>query len=213
MRDAAAKALALGAMMDAMKGRGRGADAAGSSQQVTALRGLYRPPWEKALQRWLESAAAGERSFIRPSRRDSGCTDVALPGRKREGWILTVVLDTSGSMTEALPRALGAIADCCDALGVDQVRLVQCDAALMADRFVSPEELAEQDITGGGGSDLSPALNHLADDPRVEAAIVLTDGEIAYPQHPMPYGVLWVLPPGGSASFQPPYGSVITMHS
>jgi predicted metal-dependent peptidase len=213
VRQAAARGLALGVVMDAMKGRGRGANPAASTQQVTALRGLYRPPWEKALQRWLESVAPGERTFTRPSRRDSGRTDVVLPGRKREGWILNVVLDTSGSMTEEIPRALGAIADCCDALGVDQVRLVQCDAALTADRFVSPEELAEQEISGGGGSDLSPALRHLADDPRVEAAIVLTDGEIAYPEEAMPYGVLWVLPPHGSSSFQPPYGSVIVMHT
>jgi predicted metal-dependent peptidase len=213
VRQAAARALALGAMMDAVKGRGRGSDPAASSQQVTALRGLYRPPWEKALQRWLESVAPGERTFVRPSRRDSGRTDVVLPGRKREGWILNVVLDTSGSMTGEIPRALGAIADCCDALGVDQVRLVQCDAELTADRFVSPEELAEQEITGGGGSDLSPALRHLAADPRVEAVIVLTDGEIAYPPEAMPYGVLWVLPPGSSAAFQPPYGSVIAMYT
>jgi predicted metal-dependent peptidase len=211
VRQAAAKALALGTVMDAMKGRGRGANPAASSQQVAALRGLYRPPWEKALQRWLESVAPGERTYIRPSRRDSGRTDVVLPGRKREGWILNVVLDTSGSMTEEIPKALGAIADCCDALGVDQVRLVQCDAALTADRFLSPEELAEHEITGGGGSDLSPALHHLAEDPRVEAVIVLTDGEIAYPQEAMPYGVLWVLPANGSSSFQPPYGSVIMM--
>jgi len=213
VRQAATKALALGTLMDAMKGRGRGADSVASNQQVTALRGLYRPPWEKALQRWLESVAPGERTFTRPSRRESGRTDVVLPGRKREGWILNVVLDTSGSMTEELPRALGAIADCCEALGVDQVRLVQCDTALTADRCVSPEELAAHEITGGGGSDLSPALHYLARDPRVEAVIVLTDGEIAYPQQAMPYGVLWVLPPHGSSSFQPPYGSVITMHT
>lgn len=212
IRQAAAKALALGVVMNAMKGRGRGTDPAASSQQVSALRGLYRPPWEKALQRWLESVAPGERTFTRPSRRDSGRTDIVLPGRKREGWILNVVLDTSGSMTEEIPKALGAIADCCDALGVDRVRLVQCDAALTADRFVSPEELAEHEISGGGGSDLSPALRHLADDPRVEAAIVLTDGDIAYPEAAMPYGVLWVLPPNGSSSFQPSYGSVIMMH-
>lgn len=213
VRQAAGKALALGTVLDAMKGKGRGADPAASSQQVSALRGLYRPPWEKALQRWLESVAPGERTFSRPSRRDSGRTDVVLPGRKREGWLLNIVLDTSGSMTEVIPRALGAIADCCDSLGVDQVRLVQCDAALTADRFVSPEELAEHAITGGGGSDLSPALQHLAADPRVDAVIVLTDGEIAYPQETMPYGVLWVLPEHAPASFQPPYGSVITMQA
>jgi predicted metal-dependent peptidase len=211
VKEAAARALSLGKVIDAMKGAGRGTGSAASNQLVTALRGMYRTPWEMALQRWLESVAPGERTFVRPSRRGAERTDVVLPGRKREGWILNVVLDTSGSMTDAIPRALGAIADFCDAAGVDQVRLVQCDAALTSDRFLSPTELTEHEIAGGGGSDLGPALRHLADDPNVRAAVVLTDGDIEYPEDEMPYAVLWVLPPHGSPSFRPPYGAVIVM--
>lgn len=207
--EAAAKALGLGQLLDALKNRGRGTQTAGTGQMVTALRGLYRSPWEAALQRWLESVSPGERTFVRPSRRDAERTDVVLPGRKREGWILNIVLDTSGSMTEALPRVLGAIADFCDALGVDRVRLVQCDAALTGDEFLAPEELVEHAIAGGGGSDLTPALRHLADDPHVDAVVVLTDGDIAYPPEEPPYAVLWVLPE--ESTFQPAYGAVITM--
>ena len=193
--------------------KGRGSDAGTSNQLVTALRGIYRTPWEMALQRWLESVAPAERTFVRPSRRGAERTDVVLPGRKREGWVLNVVLDTSGSMTDEIPRALGAIADFCDAVAVDQVRLVQCDTAVTSDRFLQPAEVAEHEVSGYGGSDLSPALRHLADDPRVEAVVVLTDGDIAYPEEEMPYDVLWVLPGRGPASFRPPYGAVITMQS
>jgi predicted metal-dependent peptidase len=211
VQEAAGKALGLGRVMDAMRGPGRGTDPGAANQLVTALRGLYRTPWEMALQRWLESVAPGPRTFARPSRRGAERTDVVLPGRRREGWILNVVLDTSGSMTDEIPRALGAIADFCDAVAVDQIRLVQCDTAVTSDRFLTPEELARYEITGYGGSDLSPALRHLADDPRVEAVIVLTDGEIAYPPEEMPYSVLWVLPPLAPPRFQPPYGAVIIM--
>jgi predicted metal-dependent peptidase len=210
-REAAAKALSLGAAMGAVQGRGRGTDAGASNQLVTALRGMYRTPWEAALQRWLESVAPSDRTFIRPSRRGAERTDVVLPGRKREGWILNVVLDTSGSMTEEIPRALGAIADFCEAVAVDQVRLVQCDTAVTSDQFLQPAEVARYEVTGYGGSDLTPALRHLADDPNVEAVVVLTDGDIEYPREEMPYAVLWVLPAHGSASFQPPYGAVIEM--
>jgi predicted metal-dependent peptidase len=213
VKEAAGKALGLGRVMDAMRGPGRGTDPGAANQLVTALRGLYRTPWELALQRWLESVAPGPRTFARPSRRGAERTDVVLPGRRREGWILNVVLDTSGSMTDEIPRALGAIADFCDALAVDQIRLVQCDTAVTSDRFLTPEELARYEITGYGGSDLSPALRHLADDVRVEAVIVLTDGEIAYPPEEMPYSVLWVLPALGSSRFHPPYGAVIGMKS
>jgi predicted metal-dependent peptidase len=210
IQESAARALSLGRAMDALRGPGHGADPAASRQLVSALRGLYRTPWELALQRWLESVAPGDRTFVRPSRRGADRSDVVLPGRKREGWILNVVLDTSGSMLDEIPRALGAIADFCDAVAVDQVRLVQCDAAMTSDRFLSPVEVADHEISGGGGSDLSPALLHLAQDPHVEAVIVLTDGDIDFPDEDMPYAVLWVLP-REAPSFQPRYGAVITM--
>ncbi|HVF65146.1 MAG TPA: VWA-like domain-containing protein [Casimicrobiaceae bacterium] len=210
VRNLAAKSLALAAAMDAMKG-GRGDTSRGTSATITALRGLYRTPWQLALQRWLESVAPGERTFTRMARRTSPTPDVVLAGRRRSGWLLNVVLDTSASMSDEIPTALGAIADFCDAVGVDQVRLVQCDSALMSDEFLAPDELAQREVTGFGGSDLSPALLHLADDAQTRAAIVITDGDIDYPHEPLPYDVLWVLPARAGTRFDPPYGRVVTM--
>lgn len=212
MRELAAKALGLAAAMGRLRGL-RGADPGATRQVVSALRDVYRPPWELALQRWLESVAPGERTFARPARRSAPQADVVLPGRRREGWILNVVLDTSGSMAAEIPRALGAIAGFCDAVAVDQVRLLQCDADVTADETLSPLELAEREIAGYGGSDLSPAMLRLADEPHVRAAVVITDGDIAYPPEPMPYNVLWVLPARDAARFQPPYGRVVAMDS
>jgi len=206
----AAKALSLAEAMGALKGT-RGLLPGSGRQNVDALRGLYRTPWQLALQRWMESAAPGERTFTRPSRRESGAPDVVLPGRLRQGWLLNVVLDTSASMADDLPRALGAIADFCDAAGVDQVRLVQCDAAVTADAFVDPADLASYEIAGYGGSDVTPALEHLADDSRTRAAIVLTDGDVGFPAEAPPYDVLWVLPRASMTGFAPPYGRVVVM--
>ena len=210
IRALAAKSLSLAQAMDAMRGL-RG-DAGGSRQQrVEALRGLYRTPWQLALQRWMESVAPGDRTFGRPARRSAPQLDVVLPGRRREGWLLNVVLDTSASMSDEIGKALGAIADYCDAAGVDQVRLVQCDAEVTSDAFVPPEALAEYEIVGYGGSDLSPALLYLARDPRTRAAVIVTDGDIAYPPEPMPFDVLWVLPASVRAVFSPSYGRVVMM--
>jgi predicted metal-dependent peptidase len=210
MRELAGKALGLARAMGLAKGL-RGADAGAQTQAVAALRGIYRTPWELALQRWLESVAPGDRTFTRPSRRGAERTDVVLPGRRREGWILNVVLDTSGSMTEEIPRALGALAEFCDTVAADKVRLVQCDAAVTSDEFLDPLELAERPISGYGGSDLTPALRHLAGDQHVRAAVVVTDGDVAYPPEPMPYDLLWLVPARGAAGFRPPYGRVIAM--
>jgi predicted metal-dependent peptidase len=210
VKELAAKALSLAKAMGAMKGM-RGFGAGGETQTVNALRGLYRPPWEVALQRWLESVAPGERTFTRPSRRGEACIDGVLPGRRREGWMLNIVLDTSGSMSGEIARALGAIADFCDAVGVGQVRLVQCDTAVTADDTVDPVQLENFQVSGYGGSDLSPAMEHLAGDPAVRAAIVITDGEIEYPRAAPPYNVLWVLPQNAGAVFNPSYGRVVRM--
>ena len=210
IRQLAAKGLALAQAMGALKGL-RGTDSGALSQMVTALRGMYRAPWEGALQRWLESVAPGERTFARASRRGLAQGDIVLPGRRREGWLLNIVLDTSGSMEPEIPRALGAIADFCAGFAVDQVRLLQCDSAVTADELLAPEDLAHKRMTGYGGSDLSPALRHLADDAQVRSAIVITDGDVEYPLEPMPYHVLWLIAGTAAPGFQPPYGKVVTI--
>ena len=207
--DLAIRSTGLAKAMGVM--RGRGAEAGSSQQKVKATRGIYRTPWQLALQVWLEGVAPGERTFTRASRRGGDDSDVVMPGRRRYSWMLNVVLDTSGSMSEEIPLALGAIADFCDATGVDEIRLLQCDTVVTSDEVLSPSELADYRISGYGGSDLTPALLTLAEDPRVTAAVVITDGDIGYPREPVPYAVLWALP-RSSASFQPPYGRVIAMH-
>lgn len=209
MQGRAAKALALGKAMGALKGRG--VESGDVTQTVMALRGIYKTPWEIALQKWIESAAPGERTYLRPSRREVSGSDIVLAGRKRESWMLNVVLDTSGSMSDEIPRALGAIADFCEQLSVDEIRLMQCDAAVTGDEMLSPEALANYQVSGFGGSDLSPAMRSLAEDDRVTAALVITDGDIAFPPEEMPYDVLWVVTPNTYTNFNPPYGHVIRM--
>lgn len=208
VRDLAAKGMALAKALGIMQGKGSGAGS--GHQQVRALRGVYRTPWQVALQRWLEGVSPGERTFTRASRRGAERTDIVLPGRQRYSLMLNVILDTSGSMTEDIPGALGAIADFCEATGVDEIRLIQCDTQITSDEMLSASELAEYEVKGYGGSDLSPALAALCEDPRVTAAIVITDGDITFPPDPLPYAVLWAVP-GETTQFAPPYGRVITM--
>lgn len=210
IKEVASAGLALARAVGALNGL-RGDDPGATSQVVSALRGLYRTPWEVVLQRWMESVAPGERTFVRPSRRGADRSDLVLPGRRRQGWMLNVIVDTSGSMAEEIPRALGAIADFCDGVAVDQIRLLQCDVTVTSDELLSPIDLAQYTVTGYGGSDLTPAMERLAADPQVRAAAIVTDGDIHYPADPMPYAVLWVVPSARSAAFQPGYGRLVVM--
>ncbi len=208
IRDLAAKGMAIAKALGIMRGRGAGAGA--TQQNVRALRGIYRTPWQIALQRWLEGVAPAERTFMRASRRGAERTDIVMPGRQRYSMMLNVILDTSASMGDEVAAALGAIADFCEATAIDEIRVIQCDTTVTSDEMLGPSELAEYEVKGYGGSDLTPALKALAEDPRVTSAVVITDGDITYPSEPMPYAVLWAVP-GESTTFAPPYGRVISM--
>ena len=179
-----------------------------SGYAVDMINTAYCPPWEAALQQWMEAVAPGRRTYARPSRRGADRTDCVLPGRKREGWTLHIVLDTSGSMYDEHARILGMIASFCETLQVNGIHLIQCDAEVAEDQWVTPQELYHFEIQGLGGSDMSPAMLKLAEDTEVQAALVITDGEIDYPGNPMPYDVLWVLTED-TVHFRPNYGRVI----
>lgn len=187
-----------------------GTEGGNLNKNYSLLRGQYCTPWEAALQRWFDTTAPGQRSWARPSRRGAFRTDVVLPGRKREGWTLHIVLDTSGSMSKELSQALGVIDQFCQANSVDMVRILQCDTEVTSDEHVEVGNLEHFQAKGFGGSDMSPAMRRLAEDPDVEAVIILTDGYINYPQEPMPYEILWCLTSDYRRDF--PYGTVIGIH-
>lgn len=212
MRRAAAQALSLGRLQTAVETATRfgGPDISGSQQIfVGALGRLYQPPWELALQRWMEAAASAPRSYSRPSRRGGASGDAILPGRTRGGWTLNIVLDTSGSMEGEFPRVLTAIAGFCHGQQIERVRVLQCDAAVTEDRDYDIGELRNFAIRGLGGSDMSPALLRLAEDPEVTSAIVITDGWIRFPAQAMPFSLLWVVT--SAMEFAPAYGQVIRL--
>jgi predicted metal-dependent peptidase len=194
-------------------GHGQGADGGATQTLMDAIATAYQPPWQLALQHWLDAVSPGPRSFARPSRRGSDRADgVVLPGRKREGWALHVVMDTSGSMVDTLPHILGLLASFCEGAGVNQVHVMQCDVGVTADEWIDPAELSSFKVTGFGGSDMSPAMDELAADPEVSAVLVLTDGFISYPADEPPYAVLWGLV-NGMSGFTPPYGTVVQVRT
>lgn len=210
---AALQATTLEAIKAASSGDGpRGDDTGGMTAAAEALHTAYRPPWERALQRWFDAVAPGPRTYSRPSRRGADRADLVLPGRTREGWTLHVVLDTSGSMAGEIPRMLGALASFAEGANVAEAHVLQCDVAVTRNEWLPLDQMSQVRIDGLGGSDMSPALELLALDPEVEAVVVLTDGGIDYPREPLPYEVLWALDREENARyFTPPYGAVLAL--
>jgi predicted metal-dependent peptidase len=214
-RAAVARAAAKAASLSQLKDKLAASPTTPTTEQAmqealyAALRGAYNTPWEAALQRWFDAMVPGQRTYARPSRRGADRSDVVLPGRRREGWTLHIVLDTSGSMEHLLSAALGTIAQFCEASLVTDVHIVQCDEHVTVDEWIEVEQLASYPIRGFGYSDMCPAMNRLAEDSEVTSVVVLTDGGISYPAESPPYETLWVIFGSDPTTMHFNYGTVI----
>ncbi|MFJ3501828.1 VWA-like domain-containing protein [Streptomyces sp. NPDC090135] len=145
-------------------------------------------PWRRLLGAAIRSAAGapgvGENhSYRRPSRRSAGVPDVVLPSLHRMPPRVCVVIDTSGSVSDAeLGGALLEVAAISRAVGGrrDLVSVISCDAAAgVAVPLCRAENI---ELIGGGGTDLrSGFARALRARPRPDVIVALTDGQTPWP--------------------------------
>ncbi|NYV78020.1 VWA-like domain-containing protein, partial [Streptomyces sp. UH6] len=113
---------------------------------------------------------------------------VVLPSLRRRPPRVTVVVDTSGSVSDAeLGSALLEVTAISRAVGGrrDLVSVVSCDAAA---RKVGPLCRGEGiTLLGGGGTDLREGFaTALEARPRPDVVVALTDGQTPWPDHRPP---------------------------
>ncbi|MFJ6986638.1 MULTISPECIES: VWA-like domain-containing protein [unclassified Streptomyces] len=145
-------------------------------------------PWRELLGAAVRSAAsapgAGEDyTYGRPSRRAAGVPGVVLPSLRRRPPRVSVIIDTSGSVSDAeLGSALLEVAAIARAVGGrrDLVTVVPCDASA---RIVHPLCRGEGiPLMGGGGTDLRSGFSRALRAPHPpDAIVVLTDGQTPWP--------------------------------
>jgi predicted metal-dependent peptidase len=125
-----------------------------------------------------EVAGRVDFTYRRPSRRASAIPDVVLPSLRQPLPQVALVIDTSGSMSDAmLGRALGEVAGVLRSLGVARrnLRVIACDARAYQAQAV--RDLGAIRLEGGGGTDMAAGLDAaVALRPRPDLIIVLTDG-------------------------------------
>ncbi|CAL9632852.1 vWA domain-containing protein [Streptomyces sp. enrichment culture] len=151
---------------------------------------VFHPPqpWRDllgaAVRSAVSSAGVGEDyTYGRPPRRAAGLPGVVLPSLRRTPPRVAVVVDTSGSVSDAeLGSALLEITAITRAVGGrrDLVSVLSCDAAA---RVVHPLCQAEDiPLVGGGGTDLRTGFARaLAARPRPDVVVALTDGQTPWP--------------------------------
>ncbi|MFE1953709.1 VWA-like domain-containing protein [Streptomyces sp. NPDC059524] len=150
-------------------------------------------PWRQLLGAAIRSAAGapgvGENhSYRRPSRRSASLPGVVLPSLRRTPPRVCVVIDTSGSVSDAeLGSALLEVAAIARAVGGrrDLVSVVSCDAAAgVAVPLCRAESL---ELVGGGGTDLrSGFATALRRGPGPDVIVALTDGQTPWPSERPP---------------------------
>ncbi|TVZ78376.1 DUF2201 family putative metallopeptidase [Streptomyces sp. BK340] len=146
-------------------------------------------PWRELLGAAVRSAVSAsgsgdDYSYGRPARRSAGVPGVVLPSLRRRPPRVCVVVDTSGSVSDAeLGIALLEVAAISRAVGGrrDLVTVVSCDAAAQT---VHPLCRAEGiPLVGGGGTDLRTGFAQaLRARPAPDVVVVMTDGQTPWPQ-------------------------------
>ncbi|TJZ57551.1 hypothetical protein FCH28_07465 [Streptomyces piniterrae] len=145
-------------------------------------------PWRELLGAAVRSAASGpgageDYSYGRPSRRSAGVPGVVLPSLRRRPPRVSVVIDTSGSVSDTeLGSAILEVAAISRAVGGrrDLVTVLSCDAAArIADPLCRAEGIP---LIGGGGTDLRTGFARaLRARPGPDVIVVLTDGQTPWP--------------------------------
>lgn len=150
---------------------------------------LHPPqPWRDLLRGAIRSAvsasgAGDDYTYGRPARRSTAVPGVVLPGLRHTPPRVSVVIDTSGSVSDAeLGSALVETLAIFRAVGGrrDLVRVLSCDAAA---RIAQPLCRADGiELVGGGGTDLRAGFAEaLRAQVRPDVIVVLTDGHTPWP--------------------------------
>ncbi|WP_439658771.1 vWA domain-containing protein [Lentzea sp. HUAS TT2] len=150
----------------------------------------FQPPqqWRDLLGAAVRSAVSGpgvgeDYTYGRPSRRSAGVPGVVMPSRRRRPPRVVVIVDTSGSVSDAeLGSAIVEIAAIVRAVGGrrDLVSVLSCDAAAhVTGPLCQAEGIA---LVGGGGTDLREGFaKALRATPRPDVVVALTDGQTPWP--------------------------------
>ncbi|MCK2214430.1 VWA-like domain-containing protein [Actinomadura sp. ATCC 31491] len=163
-------------------------------------------PWRELLGAAIRAAVSGpgageDYTYGRPSRRSACLPGVVLPSLRRRPPRVAVIVDTSGSVSDAeLGTALLEVAAIVAAVGGrrELVSVLSCDAAA---RVVGPLCRAEGiTLVGGGGTDLRRGFARaLRARPAPDVVVALTDGQTPWPQVRPPCRTVVGLFPRGRA--------------
>lgn len=129
-------------------------------------------------------------SMNRPNRRYIG-SNVFLPTLKSKSMReLTIVIDTSGSISSPLfQQFLFQAHSICSQIKPLKIRLIQCDAGIHEDKAIKLQDLKQVTLKGGGGTDFRPVFRVVRS---TDCMLFFTDLFGDFPRKAPSYPVLWL---------------------
>lgn len=174
-------------------------------------------PWTRVLRAAVRRAVAfhagrTDYTYSRPSRRR--IPGVVLPSMRGQKVRVSVVIDTSGSMTaDDLAAVMSELRGVLSSPAVDRgyLRVVVCDAAATTPRII--KGLGDVDLTGGGGTDMRVGIGAaLETGLRPHIVIVLTDGYTPWPDAPLTDATLiCAITNGGADDYTPEWAVTVRL--
>jgi predicted metal-dependent peptidase len=176
-------------------------------------------PWTELLRNSLRSTILMRRgynqtSYARPHRRAFlGDGDIVLPSTLSRKPEVTVVLDTSGSMTgDILSACLTEVRGVLQSLEIERVLLIHADTQISFKEWVNVSSLSRPFTAHGrGGTDFDLPISQVNKSREgCGSMIYLTDGYGSFPDHPPKFPVVWaVFHRAGGRKVQPPWGKTL----
>ena len=167
--------------------------------------------WEELLAQFVTRCYGGSRrSWIPPNRRRVH-EDVYVQSRQSSKLKIAVGIDTSGSTQNDRGKFLGELLGLIRTFGDYDLYIIECDAEIGdVKHFTQDDDLEAvlesedgMELTGGGGTYLTPIFEHVRDNVLdVDCICVMTDGYIEdIPSNPTNLPVLWLVTNDGTMDF------------
>jgi predicted metal-dependent peptidase len=170
-------------------GKGRGSAPAGLVRWADSTLAPPQLQWDRLLRIAIRRSVANKsgntlHSWSRPPRRP--LPGVRLPALRASTIIVTLVVDTSGSMSrDDLTASMSEVAGVLRSCGIDRdrLRILACDAD--ATKPTPLRSITGVRLLGGGGTDMRVGIaSALAARPVPHLVVVLTDGDTPWPDSP-----------------------------
>jgi len=147
------------------------------------VQALLKPEidWREQLQQFVTRACCGENRSWNPPNRRHAHSGVYLQSRKGEKINIGVVIDTSGSTANDIPKFLGELNGLVNTFGKYSLHIVQCDTEVQdyteyTDDDPLDLENVKFEVAGGGGTTLMPGIDYFKENQLdVDCIIVFTD--------------------------------------